>query len=249
MNESIDSGPAIGEEAELWRQFCSRRDPETRRTLIQHYLHLARRIAGSIYAQRYTEVVEFEDCLQYARVGLIEAIDRFDPSQNVQFATFATYRIRGSILNGLEHASERAAQHKQRRRVRLSERVASIRTDDSRSSGSDPFADMVDVTLALALGYILEDSGMWRSPHEDADTDPYRSLELGRLRERFALIVQALPEREQLIVRWHYFEHMEFGMIGEMLGLSKGRISQLHARALRLVRDAFQELGGYDAQF
>jgi RNA polymerase sigma factor for flagellar operon FliA len=179
----------------------------------------------------------------------MESIDRFDPSREASFPTYATYRIRGAILNGIEHASEHTAQREHRRRVRSEERLISARERAGGEDEKDALSEMVDVTIALALGYVLEDSGLWRSLDEDSESDPYKSYEFKRLRERMGLIVQALPEREQAIVKYHYFEHMEFIDIGELLGLSKGRISQLHSRALRLIREAYRKLNKFDVSY
>jgi len=232
-------------EDELWRRYIERREVQARQLLIRYYLELARKIAASLYVQRVTNDVEFQDYLQYARVGLMESIDRFDPSREASFQTYATYRIRGAILNGVEHATEHTAQREHRRRVRTEERLVSARERGGVEIG-DTLSEMVDVTIALALGYILEDSGMWRTLDDDPETDPYKSYEFKRLKERMALIVQALPEREQAIVKYHYFEHMEFTDIGELLGLSKGRISQLHSRALKLIREAYNKLSKFN---
>lgn len=234
---------ASADEAALWVRYISTRDTDLRDQLIERHLETAKRIAATLYASRINNTIDFNDYLQYARVGLIEAVDRYDPGHNASFATYATYRIRGSILNGLEKATEKAAQHAQRQRA-LRERSKSVR--EGVDHPNDAFSEMVDVAISLALGYLLEESGIWRPANEDQGADPYRSLELKRLVERMGLIVKALPEREQLIVRYHYFEQMEFVGISKVLGLSKGRVSQLHSRALKLIREAYRELDHFD---
>jgi len=239
-----DSGTSE-EEVSLWHRYVSTRDTEVREQLITRHLDTARKIAASLYANRINNTIDFSDYLQYARLGLIEAVDRFDPAHRASFTTFATYRIRGSILNGVEKATEKAAQHAQRKRAQR-ERVKSVR--EGADHPSDAFSSMVDVAISLALGYLLEESGIWRPGNEDPGADPYRSLELKRLAERMGLIVQALPEREQLIIRYHYFQQMEFVAIGDVLGISKVRVSQLHARALKLIRDAYQALDRFDVR-
>jgi RNA polymerase sigma factor for flagellar operon FliA len=107
---------------------------------------------------------------------------------------------------------------------------------------------MVDFTILLAMGYVLEDSGEWNPAGADRAADPYKSVQLERVRARLSLLVDALPQRERLIIRYHYFEHMEFQAIGTILELSKGRVSQLHARALRLIREGYDTLEGFDLQ-
>jgi len=245
MEHGPQEGLAELRDDELWQRFVADREANVRHTLVRRHLDLARIIAASLYAQRVDNSVDFQDYLQYARVGLLESVDRYDPNREASFPTYATYRIRGSILNGLERATEHTAQREHRRKVRAQERLLSVR-ERIEGDSRDVLSEMVDVTIALALGYVLEESGLWRRLDDDPAVDPYRSFEFKRLRERLALIVDALPEREQLIVKYHYFEHMEFIAIGELLGVSKGRVSQLHNRALRLIREAYHALEKFD---
>src|ERR1041385_5079377 len=186
------------EEAALWQAHLAGRDAVLRGRLIERYLPEVHRIAAHAYARRGPQAPEFDDYLQWARLGLIEAFDRYEPAREASFMTFAGYRIRGAILNG------------------------------------------------LALGFALEDSGLGAAPE---GFDPYRVLELKRLRERLLLIVEALPERERRIPQWHYFEQMDFQLVGAALGLSKGRISQLHSRGLKLMREGLRSIERFDISF
>jgi RNA polymerase sigma factor FliA len=247
-------------ERSLWEEYGRTRRPETRLLLVRRYMDMTHRIAAHLFGRRIGNAVAFDDYLQYARVGLLEAIDRYDPGREASFATFGGYRIRGAILNGLEQTTELAAQAAQRRHSRLRERAHSIDVretspadypdaTDAESDGTqlERFAGMVDMTILLAMGYVLEDNGEW-NPAGPAAVDPYRSVHLEGVRARLVRLVDALPERERLIVRYHYFEHMEFQDIGAVLDVSKGRVSQLHARALQLIRDAYEELEQFDLE-
>jgi RNA polymerase sigma factor for flagellar operon FliA len=237
--ESAPSDKASPEEGELWRSYAVTRDPGTRARLFEFYLPTAHKLAAYFYARRPDRGAEFADYLQYACVGLIESLDRYEPGREASFSTFASYRIRGAILNGLERSTELAAQHAFRRQVEK-ERIGSLLEDST--SGRDPFEGLVEVAIHMALGLALEDS----PAAQEAGTDPYRTFALKDLRERLLLIVDALPERERQIIKWHYFEHLEFKTIGEVLRLSKGRISQLHARGLKLIREALRSIDHLD---
>lgn len=250
----MQKGRQVLEDAEndsegvLWQEYGQTRQPELRTRLIGRHLEMAHRIAVAIYRRRVTNTVPFEDFLQLGRVGLLEAIDRYDPAREASFATFATYRIRGAILNGLEKATEAAAQAADRRRARIRDRTQSFDRDEETREGAtrDLFAGMVDMTILLAMGYVLEDDGHWNPAGAESAPDPYRSLHLEHVRARLHMLVDALPERERLIVRCHYFEQMEFQTIAELLEVTKGRVSQLHARALRLVKEAYEGLDAFD---
>lgn len=227
----------------LWQDYASCRDPALRARLVECYLGFAKRLAGSLFAQRPDNSVDFADYLQYAHVGLLEAIDRFDPSREARFETFASYRIRGSILNGLPKTSEHAAQREYRREI-MHDRVESMRS--AAESGRDSFEELVEITAGLALGFILEDSDLHSQADERVDSDPYRVCELRRVQGSLNLVVGALPPREREIIRLHYLEQMDFTAIAAAMALSKGRISQLHSRALRLMREAYQAYNRLD---
>jgi RNA polymerase sigma factor FliA len=228
------------EEAALWRAYLAGHDAALRARLIERYLPAAHKLAAYSYARRGPHSPEFGDYLQWARLGMMEAFERYDPAREASFMTFAGYRIRGAILNGLAHATEGAAQWAHRKALEQ-ERLDSVL--EGAAEAPDELERLAEVTLGLALGFALEDSGLSAEPES---FDPYRVLEVKRLRERLLQVVEALPERERRIVRWHYFEHMDFKLIGAALGLSKGRISQLHARALKLMRAGLQSVERFE---
>jgi RNA polymerase sigma factor FliA len=249
---------------QLWEEFRQTRLAALRDQLIERHLELTRHIAGSLYARRLNDSVSFDDYLQYGRMGLLEAVDRYDPTRGASFTTFANYRIRGAILNGLERCTESAAQAAHRRQQRLRERTDSLVWAESgsqegpsahgledpwaRSSGLEPFEGLVNVAIMLAMGYVLEEDGRWNPAGSDPSQDLYRSVQMETVRARLHLLVDALPERERLIVRGHYFEHLEFQALAEQLQVTKGRVSQLHARALRLIREAYEALDEFDLE-
>src|SRR5262245_12196656 len=93
----------------LWARFRHSRELTLRGRLIERYLPLARAAAARYYRLRPDDSVSFEDYLQYARIGLVEAIDDYDPGREASFETYSSYRIRGALLNGLTRESEIAA--------------------------------------------------------------------------------------------------------------------------------------------
>jgi RNA polymerase sigma factor for flagellar operon FliA len=195
-------------------------------------------VAAKLYAGRPTQEFEFDEYLQYATVGLIECVDRYDPSYGAAFRTYAGRRVTGAILNGLEHSSEKQQQVAFRKRV-AAERVESVRGDEPMpESPEDLFANLARIAVTLALGYVLEDSGMYRPEDEAPSRDSsYEAIELKQLQRRVRALVEALPERERRIIHYHYLNHLPFEYVADVLGVSKGRVSQLHRRAMELLRD------------
>src|SRR5215212_1729643 len=113
------------DEQRLWKAFNEQHSQDARNLLIDHYLPLSGKIAKMLYAKRGGLEVEFVDYLQQAAQGLIEAIDRFDPTRGVAFEAYAALRIRGAVLNSLTAMSEKYAQLSLRKRLRQ-ERVESL---------------------------------------------------------------------------------------------------------------------------
>jgi RNA polymerase sigma factor for flagellar operon FliA len=222
------------ESAQLWMQYMAGRDGTMRDRLVERYLPHAKSLAAMLYRARGDNSVSFDDYLQYARLGLLEAVDRFDPRREASFETFSSYRIRGAVLNGLGDESELAAQRAYWRN-RVQERMDSLRSNAFTGDVDFDFDELVQTTVGLALGELLE-----RNAHEPADesveANPYAATELAQLRQVIQGFVEKLPLRERDLIRRHYYEHREFQAIAEEFALTKGRVSQLHAQALARIR-------------
>ena len=244
------------DEAQLWARFVRDRDVQTRNRLIEHYLPLCRTVAGLVYARRGGLAVEFLDYMQFATLGLIEAVERFDPALGFSFSTYASPRIRGSILNNLEPLSEHYTQISLRKRIEQ-ERLESLGAPGAAGVGMggkrkkhDLLASLADLTVGLALAHLLEGSGMvaGREEEHSYQQEFYQNEERRHLEATLAKLVRALPDQERRVVQYHYYHALDFTEIAKLLELSKGRISQIHRQALQLVREAYGSVGGVDAR-
>jgi len=232
----------------LWRDYWRSRDPQPRAQLIDCYLGFARMWAARIYTLRANNAVAFDDYLQYARTGLLEAIDRFDPTRGVSFESFATARIRGSVLNGLESETELGAQLKYRGVLNIAERLESLRATVNHRNNSETLEGLAHTVVAVAMGLLLDRGEGEQVADENVNANPYASIELLYLRRKLLCGVRQLPQREADVIRMHYFEHREFQVIAEELKISKGRVSQLHARALLRLKQLLHSSGTAHAE-
>lgn len=223
---------AAGEE-QLWTDY---RDGamEARAQLLEKYLPLARRLAAALYARRAVDDIEFGDYLHLAYAGLLEAMQRYRHGAEAQFTTFATYRIRGSVLNGIPRMTEVGDQLAWRRRVQRERTRSLLGEADAVPAG---FAAMLELVAGIALTYQLEELN---EAEESAlhCAGPYGSRLYEETQRRMRAILEQLPERERRIVHYHYFHQIPFDEIALLLDLSKSRISRLHKRALDQVREA-----------
>lgn len=248
---AVNDEPGRREELELWKRLADGADAEARGQLIELYLPLSRAIAASLYRSRLANDAEFADYTQYATLGLIEAVDSFDLRRGVQFNTFATWRIQGAIRNGIVNFSERREQIGLAVRLKK-ERLESLRQKEEtpsrhRQRGKALVREMADIALMWALSYLLEGSGMLAPRTEGSYVEQfYDGLELRQLKERLVILVNALPDQERRVVKYHYLQNLEFTEIAVILGVTKGRISQIHKRAMVLLREAHSIAGGLD---
>lgn len=224
----------IGPATQLWATFGTARDPRARDALIAHYTPFARRIAGRLFGLRADDSVPFADYFQYARVGLVEAVDRYDPAREASFETFSTYRIRGAVLNGLGKESELAAQRAYWR-TQVQERIDSLKPG-AFVGGEGTIEDFVDLAVGLAIGVLLDPEPDETPADPSVHANPYAGAELANLRRIVREAVELLPERERMLVVRHYFKQDEFQAIAGELGVTKGRVSQLHSVALSRIR-------------
>lgn len=232
----------VQEAALLWSEFAQRRDADLRERLAALYLPFARMLAAKMYAGRTHLQVEFDDYLQYARIGLLEAVDRFDASLGFKFETYASRRINGAILSGMESYSEVHEQVAARKRI-VEERMASLQ-DAARPTDApeDLFGYLAELAIGLAVGFALDQTGMYEAgePAASQHDYTYAGVELKQLRARLKGLVDGLPGRQRQVIHSHYLQQMPFDEIAVMLALSKGRISQLHKEALLRLRDSLR---------
>jgi len=226
------------DEPALWNALKVEGSQAARERLFSRYAGFARGTARKIYSELSRDDVEFAELHQLAYAGLLEAMENFDWRRGVSFRSYAIHRISGSIRDGLAKISELDEQIATRQRVRR-ERLRSLSEGDARPiSGQEAMEALVEIATGLALGFMLEDAG--RGDHgENSALHPrtaYDSLAWKETVTHLHAELSALPETEQTVMREHYLHGIAFEQLALVLGLSKGRVSQLHRAALVRLR-------------
>ena len=235
------------EERRLWVRWRGERDLSAREALVARHLPYARTVAATYYGRRMHDEIEFGDYLQYARVGLLESLDRFDPAVGVQFKTFAARRMHGAILDGIERLTEKQQQIAVRQRLHR-ERVGSLkrRADrdpqaaTSRHEGDELFRYLADVGIGLAICRLLEGTGMVDNTTGSVDAPGpdahYAPVEMLQLQRRLLHFVDGLGVQQRTVIRYHYLQEHSFEDIAALLSVTRGRVSQIHRQALMTLR-------------
>lgn len=241
-----------GDPAELSRAEKMRREEFVRRHTPLVKL-IVNRIAGHL-----PDWVDYEDLVSAGVLGLLKAIDRFDPSRGVKFETYATPVIRGEAMEMLR--SKDWVPRGVRRRAR---EVARAVNDLEAQLGRPPVAEEVAEHMDMSLGEyeaILADTARasllsleevfvegadmpginGHQPQSDPDErgDPLAALERDELKRIIAGAVDRLPEREKQVLAMYYQEEMTLKEIGAVLGVTESRVSQIHSQAMARVRGA-----------
>jgi len=240
-----------------WQDYLTNRDHEVRDQLIIQYAPLVKYVAGRMVVS-LPGLINNEDILSYGTIGLIQAVDRFDPAQGVKFETYAIRRIRGSIIDAIR--SLHPLSRDTNRRAREIERAYDAlihelgRTPDDREVAEhlglnlDEFRMqlMESSTTIVSLDTPLGDMGdEERSSLIDQIVDEDEAgvsdqVERADLRRRLVKAIQNLAGRDRTLISLYYYEELTLKGISEVLGVSTSRVSQLHAAAVFKLRSALR---------
>lgn len=241
--------PDDGEEMALWRRLKAEGDGAAREALFNRHIRFAVNIARRHARDNPGGDIEIGDLRQLACAGLLEAVDRYDLAHGVPFRPFAAHRISGSIRDGIARMSEMREQISWRHRMRR-ERLRSIagKQGRTRSSLSEAMADMAEIAMGLALGFLLEDGSLYLAEGEESPSPTPSGYESAAWQELLAALQDALAKlgtRDQMILRRHYIEGIAFDALARLMGVSKGRVSQLHRSALAQLRGQLAARGHF----
>ncbi len=238
-------GPS-DEEAMLWRAFKVDGSMAARERLFGVYFPYARQVARRQFLDRRAPDIEFGDLVQLASAGLLQALDHYEPERGAPFRAYASRRITGSILDGVAKMSEVREQISFRNRLRTERARSLAAAEPDKLDAVGALDALTELAVGLALGFMLEDAG-FAMGEQEAQVRPtaYDSMAWKETIRRLTDEVAALPEREQLIIRRHYVTGLTFDQIGALLGVTKGRVSQIHRAAIGLLRKRLRRAGEF----
>jgi RNA polymerase sigma factor FliA len=205
--------------------------------------------------------VEEADLISYGLVGLISAIERYEPEREIKFETYAIPRIRGAIIDELRALdwvprSVRArAREIERANVKLERKLQRAPTDEEIADELEiDVEDFQESLIQISNSTIAALDELWTVSDSSGDQvslldtlpdpaspDPARVMDATDLKDRVADAIARLPEREKLVIALYYYENLTLREIGEVLGVTESRISQLHTKAVLRLRARMQE--------
>jgi RNA polymerase sigma factor for flagellar operon FliA len=234
----------------LWREYRRSNDPRIRDRLILTYAPLVKYVAGRL-GSGLPAHVDDDDLVSYGLLGLIGAIERFDPDRDIKFETYAIARIKGSIIDELRsmdwvpRSVRSRAREIERAIAELESRLGRAPTDEEISGKLGITEDELNDSLTeISRTSIAALDELWTvsaggdtialidTIEDTQGPNPQSALAETELREAVGEAIARLPEREKLVVTLYYYEELTLREIGEVLGVTESRVSQLHTKAI-----------------
>lgn len=238
----------------LWEEYIQTHDKKIKDQLIIKYIDLVKIIAGRLYAN-YGNYTEFEDLVSYGIFGLLDAIDKFDPSKKVKFETYAYIRIRGAIIDQLR-ALDWVPRSVRQKYKRIEEAYKSIENKIGRSATDKELSVELNIPLnelntmltevhsfsVVSLEEKIFNNTNFTIVDDDVDGEPQQHFEREEIKKILLDFLNDLPEREKKIVQLYYYSELTYKEISTILGVSESRISQLHTKAIMKLRSKIRKV-------
>ncbi len=243
----------------LWQNYQKTKSIKDRNQIVEQFVPLVKKIASDVYQRLPEKSVEFEDLCSYGFIGLIEAVERYDPSINVKFQTYAMSRVRGSMLDHLRNLDwiprslRKKIKEYEKVVLELKSKTGKSPTDEEIASklNLDPkeaskIKNEINRTQILSLEEYLfrsdkDDDTL--SNMEDLYTgDPQNLVSKLEIKGMLKQAILTLNKREQLLLQLYYYEGLNFKEIGKVLEISESRVSQIHSHILMKLKNELEEL-------
>jgi RNA polymerase sigma factor for flagellar operon FliA len=245
---------------DLWRRYKRDGDDRARERLVVAYSPLVKYVSGRM-ASGLPAHVEEADLISYGLGGLISAIERFELEREIKFETYAITRIKGAIIDELRSLdwvprSVRArARAIERANTQLEHKLQRAPTDEEMAVALEmSVSDFQDALLQISNSTVAALDELWTVSDASGDQvslldtlqdpgapDPAHVIDATELKDRIADAIARLPEREKLVVALYYYENLTLREIGEVLGVTESRVSQLHTKAVLRLRGRMSE--------
>lgn len=233
---------------------------ENREAVIKEYAPMVKYVANRI-AMRLPPHIEVDDLISVGVLGLIDAIDKYDSSRGAKFKTYAEFRVRGAILDELR-SMDWVPRSVRQKASSMDSVVQKLQNKLGRPPEDDEIAEELGISLDDLFTTLnetksmpilsLEDLGIAKESGEQqslldclagkGDADPQTQLRLNELKEIIAKAIDTLPEKERLMISLYYYEELTMKEIGEVLGITESRVSQIHSKAVFRLRNKLKSI-------
>jgi len=236
-----------------YKEEPSKLTPQQKDKLIMEYAPLIKFIAQKI-AVRLPANIELDDLISSGVIGLMDAIDKYDPTRDNKFKTYAEFRIRGSILDELR-AQDWVPRSVRDKAKMIDRAFIELEAELKRSASDEEVADRLGVTMDEFHDLLnqvkpvsvlsIDDSATFSNVDKKSIlnilegtklNNPFNQLNMKTVKDIVAGAIEELPERQRLVLSLYYYEDLNLKEIGKVLRVTESRVSQLHAQAISRLR-------------
>jgi len=231
-----------------------KKNNDTDHQTLTEYAHVVKRIATHVIS-RLPANVQLDDLIQAGMIGLLEAKNNYDYSKGASFTTYASIRIRGSILDELRRGDWVPRSVYRNARV-ITEAISSVENETGKVARDTEVADKLNLDIdeyyklaksAQATRVVgFDDLGIKEDYLTSSDrsgvSEPYDHTEREDVKVRLVHNIKNLPERDQMVLNLYYVEELNLKEIGSVLGVSESRICQIHGQALLRLKKSFLQI-------
>jgi len=260
IQELQEKAPELANEEELWKDYKKTKNPAIRERLVIQYAPLVKYVAGKI-AIGMPQNIEFDDLVGYGIFGLLDAIEKYDPSKEVKFKTYAVTRIRGAIYDELRSIDwvPRSVRQKTKEIENvigtLENKLGRAVSDEEIASElgctvDDFHKDLLKISgtslLSLQDSYFTGDESDKVSIVETIESPtslkPDVIVEKEEVKKIIIQTIDKLPDKEKKVLILYYYEDLTLKEIGEVLNVTESRVSQLHTKAIMRLKHNLKQL-------
>jgi len=247
----------------LWATFKEDGDSQARESLILNYSPLVKYVAGRV-SSSLPQTVDTADLISYGIFGLIDAIEKFDLERGIKFETYAIARIKGAIIDELRsmdwvpRSVRSKAREVEKAYISLETRLKRIPEDEEVAEEMGiAVQDLHEIFSKLSYTSVVSFEELWvggdrddrqnvmGSIRDDSADDPVAIFESEEIKDILASAIERLPERERIVIALYYYEGLTLKEIGQVLGVTESRVSQLHTKAVLRLRARLHAAQGF----
>lgn len=249
------------DEAELWKEYRATKNKEIKDYLVEKYSPLVKHVAGRV-AIGMPQNVEFDDLVSYGVFGLLDAIEKFDPTREIKFKTYAMTRIRGSIFDELRSVDWIPRSIRQKAK-QLEQVIGMLENKEGQPVADEVVAkemgfssveeynsfltkisgiSLISLNDIWFLGDENDEISFMETLESPASLNPDVIIEKEEIKNIIVEAIKTLPEKEKRVIVLYYYEDLTLKEIGEVLEVTESRISQLHTKAVMRLRSKLSKV-------
>lgn len=246
--EKVSKTPNQKNDRGIWLLYKRTKSQDIRNKILMKHMNIITTNAKKMYSV-YRSRTDYEDIVNQGVFALMDCIEKYDPDMGIQFDTFASIRVRGSIIDYVR--KQDWVPRTLRKKVKaIEEAYGRFYEIHQRNATDEEIAEMLQIDVkellqtlqksngmtVLSFEELLQDGLEFTAKNDDFFTGPSDALQAEELKQKLANAIDRLKEKERLVVSLYYFEELKLKEIAEVLNLTESRVSQIHSQSIMKLR-------------